>query len=159
MKISDSKLQNSSISGSKIQDLTITGSNIANTTLPGGKLQNHTVTDMQVGSYSLSTASLDSGINRSLTNADFANDVFQGRDTAPWCHASNMECDRLLETRFLSVNGTSASWTTKTVVTWVGQEQAWAYAQTDQGSGMYKAFLLYQGTNVLSSSETLYYLG
>lgn len=159
LSISNSKLKNSSVSGSKIQDLTITGSNIANTTLPGDKLVNNTITDLQVGDYSLSTASLSGGINKSLTSADFADDVFHNRDTAPYCHASNMECDRLLNTRYLQLNGTDVEWVAKSVVTWVGQEQAWAYAQTDQGSGMYKAFLLYQGTNVLSSSETIGFLG
>ena len=157
--VTGSKIAGSTITGSNIAGLTITGSNIANTTLPGDKLQNHTINDLQVGSYSLSSASLDSTINRSLTSANFADDVFNNRDTAPYCHASNMECDRLFSTRFLQVNGTQAAWVAKSLVTWVGQEQAWAYAQTDQGSGMYKAFLLYQGTNVLSSSETVGFLG
>ena len=157
--ITESKLDSKSVSGSKIKDLTITGSNIADTTLPGDKLQNYTLTDTQVASGGLSTWSTNDYIDTGVGGGYFADDVFHDRDTAPYCHASNMECDRLLETRFLSVNGTEASWTTQTIVTWVGQEQNWAYAQTDQGSGMYKAFLLYQGTNVLSSSDTLFYLG
>ena len=159
LAISNSKIKNSTISGGKIQDLTITGSNIADTTLPGDKLENYTLTDTQVASGGLSTWSTNDYIDTGVGGGYFADDVFHDRDTAPYCHASNMECDRLLETRFLSVNGTEAAWTTQTIVTWVGQEQQWAYAQTDQGSGMYKAFLLYQGTNVLSSSDTLYYLG
>lgn len=86
--ITEAKLDSKSVSGSKIKDLTITGSNIADTTLPGDKLQTHTLGDLQMGVGGLSSASLDSTINKELGYAEFSNDVFNKGSTASYIYAS-----------------------------------------------------------------------
>lgn len=86
--ITETKLDSKSVSGSKIKDLTITGSNIADTTLPGDKLQTHTLGDLQMGVGGLSSASLDSTINKELGYAEFSNDVFNKGTTASYIYAS-----------------------------------------------------------------------
>ncbi len=112
---------------------------------------------------SLSIDQMGQGVKRSLDFADFSNSVFQGASVANQIRATNgsitsLSSNNLYAARFW-LDGDSVGWQSKSIVTWVGQEQAWAYAQTDQGSGMYKAFLLYHGTNVLSSSGSISYLG
>lgn len=84
--------------------LTITGSNLADTTLPGDKLVNHTINDLQVGSYSLTTASLDSTINRNLGYASYSNDVFQNATRCPFLY-----CDYLDVGTTGRINGFSAT--------------------------------------------------
>lgn len=94
--ITGGKIQNNTIGGGKIQDLTITGGKIADTTLPGDKLENHTLNDLQISGSSLSTASLDTSINRSLGYADFSNSVFNSNTQANYCKAYDMTCTHIL---------------------------------------------------------------
>ena len=89
--LTGSKLANSTITGGKISDLTITGGKIADTTLPGGKLQNNTVNDLKIQNSSLSTASLDTNINRSLGYADYSNSVFQNATRCPFLYCDYLD--------------------------------------------------------------------
>lgn len=89
--LTGSKLADSTITGGKISDLTITGGKIADTTLPGGKLENHTLNDLQISGSSLSTASLDTNINRSLGYADYSNSVFQNATRCPYLYCDYLD--------------------------------------------------------------------
>lgn len=74
--LTGSKLADDTITGGKIQPLTITGDRVASETLSGGKIERSTLSDTQIAAQGVSTASLSSGVNTSLSYANFSDSVF-----------------------------------------------------------------------------------
>jgi phage minor structural protein len=75
----------------RIADESLTGDKLADVTIPSGKIVQHTLSDLQMESYSLSVASLASGVRSSLGYADFSNSVFNSATRCSYLYTQYLD--------------------------------------------------------------------
>ena len=95
--------------GGGIETSTVTSTEIASQTITNAEIYPATITGSEIAGSTIGTGELESGVNTSLGYADFSDDVFNGRDTAPYVSTDTVYTNDIVVEKTLKLS----NWTVK----------------------------------------------